>query len=659
MFYVTATTNKCFRQHQYFDPVLRWMVFLLVPVPHLLWLFLIPFLIATAGTLYYIGPSTRTIFEHEYAKAWCYGRKTITFDPDSHIGYYLTSCQKYMDSDYDAEQGIYVLKAICSLIPGILLGALPCIPFTFAILAITIHRLPINLYRSMKVALFTVTLKWDFKILFLFLLPFAHTMFPLMAFGTAFVGSFLYFISITTASIIEGDNPFDNWGQFNTVIREYCQAHQDFAGAGCLGQYDHPTGIPLGWGGQIYGLPIQMILQWLWDWLWDFVVCLALLLVALPFCFFGSVLIFAVKLVPGTLSWWRKLCKDMSGGSIAECLGCWPCYLAGIILAPFAAVSTSFLAVCSGTSMAFRTCDIYLQYGYLAGCYEILCVLHDMDNFFDIFPLNGFVVFVCLPGDNSYQTEDNRLYRQHRRSYQGCNFKGSHESRMFSSTYWDRFADQCVQSRYGLLDKRWITLEQLARMDSSILQIIPAVAVLNILVDSLHDPEAEKPEDIAWKLDGTLCKQTNIRSLDNVGAILWPKVMEIKNLLKKQDITDDRNIQDIMAMICSNNDEPTEELEAYITARKTETKKKWKNQSSKTRVQSKLIELALMILQVKPFRNRLTAVFGYTCARRDDEEGGVAGREQRQATRDARQTSRGARASRASEETVVGGLGAN
>jgi hypothetical protein len=160
-------------------------------------------------------------------------------------------------------------------------------------------------------------------------------------------------------------------------------------------------------------------------------------------------------------------------------------------------------------------------------------------------------------------------------------------------------------------------------MDSSILLAIPAVAVLKILVDSLRDPEADKLGDITWKIYGTLCKQRNTRSLDNVGTILWPKVMRVKRLLKQQDIADESYVRDIVAMICISNNQLTEELEAYTTARKTETKK-WKRQSSKVRIRGALIELALMILQVEPFRNHLTSVFGYTYAR-DEEEGGSLG----------------------------------
>jgi hypothetical protein len=43
MLYVTVTTNECFHRRQYLDPVLRWMVFMLVPIAHFFFLFLIPF----------------------------------------------------------------------------------------------------------------------------------------------------------------------------------------------------------------------------------------------------------------------------------------------------------------------------------------------------------------------------------------------------------------------------------------------------------------------------------------------------------------------------------------------------------------------------------------------------------------------------------------
>jgi len=59
MLYVTATTQECFKHCQYFDPLLRVVVFLLVPVVHVLWLGGITVFSLTCGTMYYISKHPR------------------------------------------------------------------------------------------------------------------------------------------------------------------------------------------------------------------------------------------------------------------------------------------------------------------------------------------------------------------------------------------------------------------------------------------------------------------------------------------------------------------------------------------------------------------------------------------------------------------------
>ncbi|CAB9506746.1 expressed unknown protein [Seminavis robusta] len=136
-FYVAATTEECYERCQFFDPFLRILVFLLVPIPHLLWLLGTTLFAATVGNLYYISRTTRTIFKHQYAKACGYGTKTVMLDEDSHIGVYIQSCRDFMADDGPSLGMVEMLKAICSFLPGLPLGALPFIPFT--LLSYSLH----------------------------------------------------------------------------------------------------------------------------------------------------------------------------------------------------------------------------------------------------------------------------------------------------------------------------------------------------------------------------------------------------------------------------------------------------------------------------------------------------------------------------------------
>lgn len=130
------------------------------------------------------------------------------------------------------------------------------------VLLITLYRLPVNVYKSTKVVLNTVALNWDLKILTLLMLPIIHTTFAIVVFATALIGSFIHFVFVTIKSIVNSESPFHEWGRFRTELERYHDAHKQFVGDNYLGRYDHPTGIPLGWDGEQYGIPIQRILKW-------------------------------------------------------------------------------------------------------------------------------------------------------------------------------------------------------------------------------------------------------------------------------------------------------------------------------------------------------------------------------------------------------------
>ncbi|CAB9506745.1 expressed unknown protein [Seminavis robusta] len=189
---------------------------------------------------------------------------------------------------------------------------------------------------------------------------------------------------------------------------------------------------------------------------------------------------------------------------------------------------------------------------------------------------------------------------------------------MLSNAYWDRFANQCIQTTFQLMEKEWVTRDQVQSMDSAVIQAIPAVAVLTVLVDTVHDAKAKKPEDLSWKIDGTMCKQSDRPPLDGIAALLLPKLMEVKRLLEtKKSTAKEANVQNITAMICSNTDEPTQELEAFIKSLEND---KSKPSARNSLIRAKLTELTLMMLQVQPFLDRMNIIFGYNYAPAHDLE---------------------------------------
>jgi len=617
MMYVTATTTEeCFRPYpHYLDPILRIAVLLLVPLVHVLWLVGVAVVAVTYGTLYYIATLTKLFYLHAYRKMLSTLESNVKLDEeDSFFGSYVsvTAYRDFMKSDEPSYCPMYVLKAMCAIVPGVPLGLLPLIPYTIGVLVITIYRFPINVYKTMKIALCTVVLQWDLKLAALVMLPFAHVLFPLVAFATAMVGSFCYFTFATTRSIFEGKNPFEKWYKVKVGLTKYYQAHQQFIGKDYCDKFDHPTGIPIGWEGESYGVPIQKIVRWQWDFL---VCCFLLFVIGFPVCFVGSVLIFVVKLVPGTVSWWRNLWKDVSEKSAAQILGCWTFYLLAFVLVPVGTVFVSLIAIAVGTLCSFRIPGMYLEGGYSVGCYAPFKLLHEVDGW-DLFDLgDGFYVLLCL---RRWEVDDTAGGRQDNGS--NTNRNNSYRERIrYSEEHWDRFANQCIRSASGLLAKKWITLDDLQCIEPSVAQAIPAVAILEILVDTITDGGTQEEHDILWTIDGTRCKGKDRPQLENVAAFLWPKVYQVKWLLlskteeKQRILCATQNVKILTAMLCSNTDETTDALKEFVVASSKQIDEVGQPHSSAVnkQIRTQLVDLSLGILQVKPFRDRMSIIFDY------------------------------------------------
>mmetsp|Transcript_18168 Transcript_18168/g.32912 ORF Transcript_18168/g.32912 Transcript_18168/m.32912 type:complete len:81 (-) Transcript_18168:196-438(-) len=79
---------------------------------------------------------------------------------------------------------------------------------------------------------------------------------------------------------------------FKQGIREYYATNENFVGG--YDNFDHPTGIPNGWRGDSYGIPVELIIKWQWD----FLMCCFLLVIATSVILLGSVVLLAVKLGP-------------------------------------------------------------------------------------------------------------------------------------------------------------------------------------------------------------------------------------------------------------------------------------------------------------------------------------------------------------------------
>ena len=153
-------------------------------------------------------------------------------------------------------------------------------------------------------------------------------------------------------------------------------------------------------------------------------------------------------------------------------------------------------------------------------------------------------------------------------------------------------------------------------MEPALVSTIPATSILTILSDSVNNfiEGTMDHGDILWMIDGTVCKEADRQRLDNIERMLWPKVMPIKRLLRKKMaddnqkmLADGHNVQIIQAMICSNAECLSSELNEFL-----ENNQSRPNSSDNRDIRAKLIELTLMLIRVKPYQDRMSMIFDHT-----------------------------------------------
>mmetsp|Transcript_19301 Transcript_19301/g.22985 ORF Transcript_19301/g.22985 Transcript_19301/m.22985 type:complete len:664 (+) Transcript_19301:76-2067(+) len=587
MLYVTATTDKCFPG--YLSMFMRISVFLLVPLPHMLWLLFVTVFSGTIGMLYYIGKATQIIYNHEYSKTMKQAESNAKLDPKSHLGKYYKRCQEFMENDENSYPTIYFLKACTASVPGTIIGILPFIPFSVAMVGISLLRLPINLYKTMKISLVTKALKLDMKIIALITLPFVHVIFPLVVFFIAICRSLFYFTYRTSRNIYKGNNPFKKWGWFQVSISDYYKAHQNFIAERC-NAYDHPSGIPWGWQGQRYGVPVKKILLFQWN----FIFCCFLVIYSIPITFVGGSFIYIIRILP-TIFWYLKeITKTYCKKTCIIMMGTWPLYVAGMIITP-PLVVIIFTLIFVGMILVMPFIyppRKFIYEGYRSGLSGPLRILEMLDGI-GLFIVQGSGWKVCPCLDEGMRPE-----RRRETNPESVNEKSSDQ-------YWDQFTSQCIKTTQELIEAKWITLEDVQSMDPAVITSIPAIAVLDILADSALEKGLGN-EDIKWSINDTICKRKDRPMGNAILDFFWPLIYDIKKtiLSNNQLLADRTNVRVIMAMICDNGKDCATELKQFLDCNETLT-------SAKINIllRTKLINFMFEMIRVKPYLDRMGKIY--------------------------------------------------
>ncbi|KAL3936669.1 MAG: hypothetical protein SGBAC_008066 [Bacillariaceae sp.] len=606
---VAATTDTCFKkgiQGNFW----RLPVLLVAPIGPLLFVVVVTAASATIGTLQLIGDATRVVYNSEYAEAAKKTRSNLRFEKESKLGEYWETCKEVIKDDGFAITTVECIKGIYTLVFSLSFACLAFIPFSVAMVAITVFRLPVNFFKTMKIALFTVVLRWDLRIIVLFMLPLIHTVFPVLVLLVSMIGSFLWTWAQTHQNLFEDRSPFRRWNQLVDTIKDYYEEHKKFVSKRC-DPFDHPTGIPMGWNGEQYGLEIERILRFQLN----FLLCVALALYQTPIILVTTTAILLIKYIPACIHFWREYFREcISETNCVTILGVWPFHILSFFLIPVGAVLFAVCFILLALLWAYFDLIqlIFQDHAPICECLAVPWIhIRKCDKLtadYYVFSDGEFKLFTkkCCPCHSRIDDDDDddESGRQH------YSAPSSSRETLNADVYWDRFASQCIQSTAELLANGFLDFDSVEGMDPSSVQSIPSVAVFAILMDSLQK-EGLKKGDIYWKVDETLCKARGRATLDNIAALLWPMVVDLQNFLKAHKKTlmkqEEKQAMAIQALLCDNHDSD-ESSEAIRNVLATISDKQG---ALNNQLRTKISRLVLAILRVRPFQQRMEKIFGY------------------------------------------------
>ena len=190
----------------------------------------------------------------------------------------------------------------------VLLGVWPAPIIALGLTAISLVRLPFNLFYQTAVTCRTALLRTNLKILSFLLLPVIHMLVPVVT----LVVSLLYF-SVKYSFVSFIGFPGSNW---RNIRKNLEIGWQKFATdmEGFYSNYGHQSGIPVNWDGRVYGLPVDPVIV--------LIALLVYLVILLPLSL-AVMFIFLLKCVPiflgtltqfwasfnlsASLSWYRRV----------------------------------------------------------------------------------------------------------------------------------------------------------------------------------------------------------------------------------------------------------------------------------------------------------------------------------------------------------------
>lgn len=475
---------------------------------------------------------------------------------------------------------------LLGLLKALLFGPWPvlilCTGCTLISLACLLH----DVVLAYQIVWTTTLLGRNIRVVALLALPLLVIIWPFVVLLTTLLGGLFYFFAIIAGSVFDDNVPL--FGGWWTPIKDSVTWVLVWWRHNCEGVFllaAHIRGIPRGWNGEVYDIPLMSLFCSIGLIAWGSIL--------------GSVGVLSLataKLMPAllrVLHEYALLLKELQPWW-------WLFWFCGLFLVIVACPLVYGLVVCYGFASGPRCAiEALASASVVSGFLEVARILREFDLGTNMFILRK--AKSCVP----------RVRERPTRQELSELFVSRPEESL--KEVWDLFFEACERTTHQALADDWLLAASLDALDPSVIIGVPALCAFDVLRQS--ELEAPGAQCICWPR--STCEENN-RPRNSIADTFWPKLMACKGEIARHLPLQDTELLYLRVKLCAGGGE----VDGLGAAAKAVLAQELPRQQELHGLCAELTRLSLELSRLGEMRRRfprmLAAVAGSAAPARED-----------------------------------------
>ena len=180
--------------------------------------------------------------------------------------------------------------------------------------------------------------------------------------------------------------------------------------------------------------------------------------------------------------------------------------------------------------------------------------------------------------------------------------------------YWQLFYDRATEEMTKIVEKNWLTVEDIEEASATSMIAIPGITMLAVLVRSI-EKEASDKSLIFWTKQHQ-CTERRRNKRDNISNYFFPLLVRLKNGLREQSALN-RCAGFIAASFCDGSDTKTDQLKVYLGAETVSPTEK----AQCLKIRAEIENVVHCLLRVKKMQEMLGKITKHSFNKKDRDSG--------------------------------------